>query len=167
MPEAWPRGELLGSTAGLRGHKGTYYEGGIRVPFIIQWPSAIPQAITCEQAVTTLDLFPTLCAVAGAKTNQQMYVDGHDITPTFSPENPALAERTLLWMSDQAGAVRQGDWKLVYDADDGEQLFNLGKDPAESQDRWQQEPEIARRLKAALSQLQAEVPPPITPRKSR
>lgn len=167
MPEAWPRGELLGSTAGLRGHKGTYYEGGIRVPFIIQWPSTIPQAITCEQAVTTLDLLPTLCAVAGAKPDQQMYVDGHDITPTFSPENPALAERTLLWMSDQAGAVRQGDWKLVYDADDGEQLFNLGKDPAESQDRWQQEPEIARRLKATLGQLQAEVPPPITPRKSR
>ncbi len=50
---------------------------------------------------------------------------------------------------------------------DGKQLFDLKKDPAESQDRWQQEPEIARRLKASLSQLQAEVPPPITPRKSR
>jgi arylsulfatase A-like enzyme len=70
-------------------------------------------------------------------------------------------------MSDQAGAVRQGDWKLVYDVDDGEQLFHLGKDPAESQDRWQQEPELARRLKASLSQLKEEVPPPITPRKSR
>ena len=50
---------------------------------------------------------------------------------------------------------------------DGKQPFDLNKDPAESQDRWQQEPEIASRLKAALSQLQAEVPPPITPRKSR
>jgi arylsulfatase A-like enzyme len=151
----------------LRGHKGTYYEGGIRVPFIIQWPSAIPKAITCEQAVTTLDLLPTLCAVAGAKPDQQMYMDGHDITSTFLPGNTSLPERTLLWMSDKAGAVRQGDWKFVYNADDGEQLFHLGEDPSESQDRWQHEPELARRLKASLSQLQAEVPPPITPRKSR
>ena len=72
MCVAWPRGELLGSTAGLRGHKGTYYEGGIRVTFIIQWPSTFPQAITCKEAVTTLVLFPTLSAVVGAKTNQQM-----------------------------------------------------------------------------------------------
>jgi arylsulfatase A-like enzyme len=96
-----------------------------------------------------------------------MYMDGHDITSTFLPGNTSLPERTLLWMSDKAGAVRQGDWKLVYDADDGEQLFHLGEDPSESQDRWQHEPELARRLKASLSQLQAEVPPPITPRKSR
>ncbi len=96
-----------------------------------------------------------------------MYVADHDMTPTFLPGKTALPERTRLWMSDQAGAVRQGDWKLVYDADDGEQLFHLGKDPSESQDRWQQEPELARQLKATLGQLQAEVPPPITPRKSR
>ena len=167
MPKTWPRGELLGSTAGLRGHKGTYYEGGIRVPFIIQWPSVIQKAITCEQVVTTLDLFPTLCTIAGAKTNQQMYVDGHDITSTFMMENTALEERILFWISDQAGAVRQGDWKLVYDKNDGEQLFNLGKDPYESQDLWQQEPKIAHQMSTALQRLQAELPPPVTPRKSR
>jgi hypothetical protein len=49
---------------------------------------------------------------------------------------------------------------------DGKQLFDLKKDPAESQDRWQQEPEIAHQMNLALQQLQAKVPPPITPRKS-
>ena len=91
---------------------------------------------------------------------------GGSLVPT--PNINSLTEPGIRFTQGYSvSAVRQGDWKLVYDADDGEQLFHLGKDPTESQDRWQQEPELARQLKAALGQLQAEVPPPITPRKSR
>ena len=167
MPPSWPRGELLGSTAGLRGNKGTFYEGGIRVPFILNWPAAIKGPIINSTPITTLDLYPTLCALADTQTRPQTQLDGFDLSPLILGEAVDWAPRKLLWFSGDSGAVRNGDWKLCFSPKDGTLLFNLDKDPYEAKDRSAEAPEIAVQLATYIEAWREQIPPPVTPRKPR
>jgi arylsulfatase A-like enzyme len=156
----WPR-HLLGSTGGLRGNKGTLYEGGIRVPFIMSWPGRLEAGAVFEHPVISLDLFPTLAALAGAKELPNPHVDGIDLMPILrgraEPE-----KRTLFWASYTEKVIREGDWKLLQ-SKAGMELFNLRIDPMEGDNLAERQPERV----DALSQRHAEwleVMPPRQPK---
>ena len=164
MPEHWPRGEMLGSTAGLRGYKGTFYEGGLRVPFIFSWPHKIDTAITSNYPVTTLDITPTLSTLAGASLDHQRAVDGLDLSLLFSKMPEFMEPRTLLWFAGTSGAVRAGDWKLVHNRKGEHELFNLRTDPMEQEDLSTSNSDKFEQMSNFYSDWAQQVPPPVTPR---
>jgi uncharacterized sulfatase len=100
-----------GSTGGLKGRKATAWEGGIRVPFIVRYPASFPRGTEVSVPIWSLDIFPTLAALAGLALPQGVVYDGEDITgllagratahaPVFSAHNETLV------------TVRDGEWKL-------------------------------------------------------
>ena len=77
-PQGGGRG--MGSAGDFRGRKATLFEGGIRVPGIIEWPSKITQPRITEVAASTMDIYPTVLALAGAKAEEQPILDGEDLS---------------------------------------------------------------------------------------
>ena len=126
----------------LRGGKHTDYEGGIRVPFLICWPSQIKPG-EWQSPVTSLDILPTALAAAGASAVDGKNFDGINLLPLLKGEATPPASRDFFWCSgsDEGWwAVRSGDWKLVGEKDKLG-LFDLSKDVAEATDLAKQMPE--------------------------
>ncbi len=170
--------------APLKGYKGTYYEGGIRVPFFAHWPGVIAPGKTAEP-ITGVDLFPTLCAFAEAALPDQT-VDGISLVPLLKGEIETLGERPLFWhfpaylqsyrgvhdeqrdplfRSRPVGVIRVGDWKLhEYFEDNALELYHLREDIGESTNLAKAHPEKAQalhtQLKAWRGAVQAPVPKP-------
>lgn len=126
------------SNSQLRGHKGTIYEGGIRVPALISWKGKIQPSV-CSQTVTLLDYFPTFLDLAGIKNSYTDLLDGNSILPLI--QNPQTKSRTLFWhiasnyKHPACSMVRQGDWKLIQFLKSGKiELYNLKQDPREERD---------------------------------
>ncbi len=140
----------------FRAGKGHLYEGGIRVPLLVRLPGVIKPGITISTPVSSIDLVPTFCELAGIRVRD---VDGVSLVPLFRTRS--LAERPLFWhyphYSNQGGepasAVRSGPWKLIefYDSPRRE-LYHLGNDPGETINLVEREPAVARRLTARLHQ---------------
>ena len=103
---------LGGCTNGpLNGGKRYFWEGGIRVPMIANWPGKIPEGLVYEQAVISMDLNATILAAAGIDPTP-LDLDGVDLRPFLSrPDGPAPHQR-LFWRAGPNYAVRDGDWKL-------------------------------------------------------
>ena len=127
----------------LRGGKEDMYEGGIRVPACAVWPEHIFPGSVTEQIALLMDLFPTICDVAGVKINHP--IEGKSFLPTLLGQHQELNDRLLYWVRREGGtgdhspmlglgyhAVRQGDMKLLHNRPlDPLQLFNLIDDPKE------------------------------------
>ena len=129
----------------LRGSKSDAWEGGIRVPFAAQWPGQLPKGMVYDKPVLSLDIFATIAALAGAPTNSARPLDGVNLLPYLTGNNPgAPHEAVYLRKFDQgAFAVRRGDYKLVIPrADANPQLFNLAADLGETKDLAATNPEI-------------------------
>jgi arylsulfatase A-like enzyme len=130
----WWEVNAHGSSGGYRGRKHFLYEGGIRVPAIIRYPSVVEAGSVSDAAVIGMDWFVTLAKMGGGEIPQDRDIDGIDIAPTFDGEE--LQERSLFWAlhaaSDLEFAVRSGSWKLMLD-ENGEprELYNLAEDPLE------------------------------------
>ena len=156
-------GQIVSTNAPLRSEKGTLYEGGIRVPLIVHWPSVTPAGAVCNQPTATWDLLPTFCKIAGVKTPNQP-LDGVDLTSTFRRPNDPLARQSLFFHyphyhhSRPAGAIRQGDWKLVEWFEDGSvELYNLADDIGESKNLAVQMPDQARKMQVDLASWRADI----------
>ena len=145
------------STAGLRGRKGSVYEGGLRVPGIAWWPGRIAPGRVIDAPAWTVDFRATFGTLAGAPTRQ---TDGVDLVPLLI-ENHAPQRAFLYWPFPGYGgqeAVREGDWKLVRTGTrqrkrasaDGEgwMLFDLARDPQETTDVAAEHPDVVERLAA-------------------
>src|SRR5262249_54498807 len=109
----------------LRGEKTQLYEGGIRVPFAVQWKGVLPEGVTYDYPVISLDLFATAAAVAGAPLPKRVY-DGVNLLPYLTGENPDAPHHLLFWRQGggQQYAVRDLRYKLVFQ-DGGLHLFDL------------------------------------------
>ncbi len=141
----------------LRGSKYTLYEGGIRVPMIVSWPGRFAEGAVCDNMLSAMDLYPTICSAAGAEIPG--HVEGVDLAPLLSGERPALAHDTLIWDTGQEVAVRQGKWKMrvassnryaryeMVELEEGEFLHDLEADPGEKTNLAEEHPEILERLK--------------------
>lgn len=128
-----PTRELTSSNAPLRGEKGQLYEGGIRVPFLMQLPGKIEAGLVYDKPVISLDLFTTALALAGVTAGKSL--DGVDLLPYLNRENAGVPHDNLFWRVGNAAALRSGDWKLVRSPVKGAagpwELYDLGKDPGE------------------------------------
>lgn len=100
----------VGSNGTLRGGKGSVWEGGHRVPAIIQWTGHIKPGWISQEVILTMDIFPTVLELAGNVKNTE--VDGVSIAKHLLYKKP-LVSRTLFWQAADRYAVRKGKWKLV------------------------------------------------------
>ncbi len=139
----------------LRAHKGTVYEGGIRVPFLATWPGHIPAGSVCDLPVTSLDVFSTACALAGTKPETAHPLDSMDMLPVLEGKSKTATHRTLYWHYESLAAVADGDLKLVLTKNAGPQLFDLAADMSEKNDLSAERPEDVKRLGALLKDWQS------------
>lgn len=107
-------GNHNGNTAGLREGKGTSWEGGTRVPCIMSWPKLIPKGFVNNKLASTMDIFPTLAAITGAKLPEHK-IDGVNILPLLKNEDASPRKSLYYYYNkNDLEAVRQGHWKLVF-----------------------------------------------------
>jgi len=127
------------SNAPLREGKGHVYEGGIREPMIVRWPGVVAPGSTCGVPVSSVDFYPTILAMTGAAADPRQQLDGESLVPLLKQTGP-LQREAIFWhyphYSPQrgvpAGAVRQGDYKLLEFYEDGHlELYNLAEDVGE------------------------------------
>jgi arylsulfatase A-like enzyme len=138
----------------FRGQKRTLWEGGIRVPAIVSQPGTIPQGVTKDEPICTIDLLPTFLAAAGAAPDPSWHVDGINVLPYLSGKAP-LPPRTLFWEWRVEGtnqtAAMQGPLKLVASGTQRPELFNVVDDPAERRNVAALYPEKYKQLRDELN----------------
>lgn len=161
--------EFFNSTAGLRGWKGSVYEGGLRVPCIVRWPGKVKPGSLTEVPSYFPDWFPTLAEIAGASLLIEHEVDGIDLRGVLQGEDTVSREELMIW--EFAGyrgqlAIRDGRWKAVRrdvrtrDPKPWE-LYDIEKDPREQRDLAAQYGDVVQRLEAAL--VETRLPEPDFP----
>ncbi len=152
-------------TVGLRGSKLSLYEGGIRLPFIARWPGRVPAGRVDETSViAAVDMFPTLCAIAGATLPEAYTGDGLDFSKALCGD-PLTRTRPLFWeygRNDKSFkfpaaphrspnvAMLDGRWKLLVNTNGtGVELYDLVADPKEEKNLAGEQPDTAAKMKAA------------------
>lgn len=163
--------------APLKGYKGTYYEGGIRVPFFVNWPGVVRPGSKSAVPVIGVDLFPTFCEMLGAPLPEGQELDGVSLVPLLEGKDEVSADRSLFWhfpaylqsyggrnFSEQrdplfrsrpCSVIRKGNWKLIQFFEKGDfELYNLASDEGESKNLYEERPEIAEGLQVALKEWQ-------------
>lgn len=141
-----------GSNAPLRGSKIQCWEGGIRVPFFVQWKSRLPEGRVVDDPVCTLDLLPTLLAVCGITAPAGQKMDGLDLLPWLDGKAELPKREPLCWkMYGNNFAIRDGDMKFVHVGDESG-LFNVRTDPGEKNDASVKRPILTRQLEAKWKQ---------------
>lgn len=167
-------GSHAGSTGPLREGKGTSWEGGVRVPCIMQWPGHIPSGSVCPKMASTIDLLPTFAEITGAPLPENK-IDGISLLPLIQGKKEANPRDHFFYYythkdGHQLQCVRQGRWKLHFphfyrsyqgvekgkgghpgpyaQGKTGVELYDLEKDIGETNDVAAQFPEIVKRLKA-------------------
>jgi len=136
----------------LAGEKGMLTDGGIKVPYIIQWPDKIQRGIVLEQPVISLDATYTALKAAGATTTMLDQIDGVDLIPALTDSPLYLDDRPLFWRFSNQSAVRTGNWKYLKVGTTYEYLFNMSSPEHSTYNLLSQEPEIAKKLKEELRQ---------------
>jgi arylsulfatase A-like enzyme len=143
----------------FRAGKGSAYEGGVRVPFLALWPGVTRPGSTCDVAVMTIDLFPTLAQACGLSAPRSHVVDGESLVGLLKKSEP-LKRDALYWHyphyhpggATPYSAVRAGDWRLVEFFEDGRaELYDLKADIAETKDLAREKPEKVKELRAQLA----------------
>ncbi|MDD5520643.1 MAG: sulfatase-like hydrolase/transferase [Kiritimatiellae bacterium] len=141
-----------------RSGKGHMYEGGLRVAGAARWPDRIQPGSVTGRITLTMDIFPTVCDVAGIKSPAD--IDGVSFLPAFKGQNESTSEREYYFVRREGGvmyggktieALRQGDWKLLQDSPFAPlELYNLRNDPKEVTDLGKKEMKVLRAMNAAL-----------------
>lgn len=173
-----------GSSGPLRSFKGTLWEGGIRVPGIVQWPGVTQPGMVSDEPVSGVDLLPTLCALTGIEPPTDRILDGSNILPVFRGE-AIQRPKPLYWQYNYRRdwpqvAIRDGDWKLLaslapHDQEnlvgitsqqmqqlksatlDEFQLYNLRQDIGETTDLSRTHPEQLEKLVARMRWMFEEI----------
>jgi arylsulfatase A-like enzyme len=133
----------------LRGYKAQVYEGGIRIPFLVQWPGHLPAGVTFEQPVSSLDVLPTALAAAGCGPLQGRALEGVDLAPHLTGATTAPPHDSLFWRMGNKRAARRGNLKLVDNGTGSFELYDLAEDIGEQHDLAADRPEVVAELVAA------------------
>ncbi len=170
-------------TGGLRGVKGANWEGGIRVPGIFSWPGKIPTGKTLNTPAGLVDILPTLCAVLGRETPQDRHIDGSNIAPLLMGKAAGFKRhQPLFWHLQKSRpivAMRDGNYSLVADPDyelstnnmfdeawipkiksggyKNFQLFDLSKDPNQTDNIASKNPGLVKKMKKELLKINASI----------
>jgi arylsulfatase A-like enzyme len=157
------------STGNLRGSKGTLWEGGVRVPGIVEWPARIPKPFASAMPCSTLDIYPTVLAATGVTAfNQIQPLDGINLLPLFDQRMTERGKAIGFWADARRPAAHATwlDWpyKLHTNAVEGRNkrgrkgdkalaavlLYDVSKDPKETTDLAAQQPERVAKMTTAL-----------------
>lgn len=170
-----------GSPGLLRGRKGTTFEGGVRVPFLLRWPGHVPMGKVSSEWMGHLCVLPTLAAWCGLSL-PTLPIDGFDASSTLLHGEPAPETATLYFAASghyDLNAIRAGAWKLRVAQNDGEiyindrasgqtgywlarpELYNLDRDPCEGYDVAKNYPQVLARLQTELSRQIKAFPPEV------
>jgi arylsulfatase A-like enzyme len=148
-------GEGGGSAGPFTGRKQGVGEAGIRVPAIVSRPGRVAARVV-DEPVSTVDLFPTLLAMAGGTAPTDRTLDGQDVGPLLRGTVDRLPERGLVfWLYASPAAVREGKWKYVRQPAG---LFDLLADPGEGTNLSAQNPDVVARLEAYAQSAEQSLP---------
>lgn len=173
----------------LRGSKGMFYEGGIRVPLFVRYPGVTKAGSTFEEPVVLLDFFPTLTDIGQGKLPDSQPVDGVSLLPVLRDPKASLGRDAIYfhfpaylqgysggegdeahnppWRATPCSAIRMGDWKLIQYFETGDvELFNLAKDPGEQNDLSKKEAAKATEMTALLKAWQKQTNAPVPTEKN-
>lgn len=152
-----------GNNGVLKGHKAGVYEGGSRVPAILNYPNLITNGIENHQTILTMDVLPTLLDFIGKKPSTPN-LDGISIKDHII-SNIVLPKRDVFFAFGNKSFIRSEDWKLVRikgKYEDKIELYDLSNDLQESNDRSAEHPELLHKLNAKLSVWEKEVKAGVT-----
>jgi arylsulfatase A-like enzyme len=173
-------GNHAGSSGGLREGKTTCWEGGQRVPFIIQWPEKVPAGTICNKLGCAIDLLPTLAGITDAALSDNK-IDGIDISSLFMGDFESEPRETILYYlgKNNLNAVRKGNWKLVlphtyrsYNTEPGNdghggkrittvvekpELYNMMRDPGEQYNVIEYHPEKVSEIMTVVEKAREEL----------
>ena len=153
------KGPLPANNQPYRGGKGDLYEGGTRVPSIINWPGRIKPGTIVDRMMHVVDYYPTLAGLAGANLGKTKPLDGLNMWPTISDGKPSPRDEVVYNVEMFRGAVRKGDWKLVWRTilPSKIELFNLAKDPSKKTNLAGENPEKVVELQTRINGLAGEM----------
>ncbi|MHC4509167.1 MAG: sulfatase-like hydrolase/transferase [Planctomycetota bacterium] len=162
--------QIVSTNAPLRDEKGTLYEGGIREPLIVRWPGVVKPGTDCSVPVTSVDFYPTFLEIVGGKGSPNQPLDGESILPLLK-QGGTLDRDAIYWHyphyhhSRPAGAIREGDYKLIEFYEDGRlELYDLASDIGEKKDLATEMPQKAAQLQQKLARwrrsVKAKMPTP-------
>lgn len=164
--QVMPRYDFVtkGYNAGMRGVKGSYYDGGHRVPFFIRWPKGglsggVDRAALC----CDVDLLPTFVELCGLKHTPNKKLDGHSVASVLKGETAEPVDHPHFLQYRQAtcipekwhAGVMTSEWRLVW----GSELYHIKTDPEQRNDVASEHPEIVAQLREAYETWWAEVEP--------
>ncbi len=164
------------STGSLRGSKGTLWDGGLRVPGIVEWPARIAKPFVSEAPCSTLDIYPTILEATGAVAQNQIQpLDGISLLPLFDRQTESRSKPIPFWSNvrshDSHAALLDWPFKLHVKPVTGRKakgkntgaalptvlLYDVSKDPKETTDLAAQEPGRVERMTAVLDTWKASV----------
>lgn len=160
----------------FRGHKGSVYEGGTRVPAVAWWPGRIKPGTRADDLSITVDVMPTILSVAGIAPPQDRPLDGIDLSPVLFKQDP-LPSRPLFWANlnnngSRSEALRDGSWKLVVQhpkakpgtfENESIELFNLAEDESEEHNIATEQPERASAMLLRIKEWYADTQKTVSP----
>ena len=147
-----------GNTGKWRGHKGTFFEGGLRVPAVISFPPSIPKGKVRDQAITAADFYPTILDLCNVPLPERK-LDGASLLPIIESPKTPTHHKVMHWQWHKSWAVREGDWKLI---STGNNLFlgNLADEQPEEKDYVKEKEEVVDRLKSLHDEWAKDVSTP-------
>ena len=148
-----------------RGWKLTFFEGGLRVPYVAKWPGHIAPGTQYKQPVSNIDILPTVVAAAGAKLPTDRVIDGVNLLPFLGKAPSGVqADRPLFWRAGSYRAMQQSGWKLIASEHPKKNwLFNLREDPTERNNLADKQTARLTEMTAQLVAHHAPMPPPLWP----
>jgi len=162
----YPKGHFYGASGGGStgkwiGQKGSFLEGGVRVPAIISYPAKLPKGEVRGQIITAMDWFPTVLDLCGVQQpSNSPKLDGHSVLPLIRSAKAKSKYKILHFAWGKKWAVREGDWKLIgSNGNTKVSLRNLVDAKPEAKDYAKAKPEIVQRLRTLHSDWVKEVSP--------
>jgi arylsulfatase A-like enzyme len=145
-----------------RDGKASLFEGGTRVCALANWPGHI-KAGTVDGMVHAVDMYPTLAKLAGAPTTKCKPLDGMDVWETISENKPSPRTELIYNIEPFRGAVRQGDWKLIWRTvlPSNVELYNIAEDPYEKNNLAAAHPDKVAAMQQRLEVLAKEAAKPL------
>jgi arylsulfatase A-like enzyme len=169
------QGGDITDNAPLRSGKGSLYEGGTRVPFIVRWPGVVKPGATCDTPTIHVDVFPTFLELTGAKAPENQVLDGTSLVPLFRDVSANLKRDAIYqhfpgylgsggntWRTLPVALVQSGEWKLMEFMEDKRvELYNLKDDIGEKKNLATEDPGKAKAMLDKLHTWQAAIKAPM------
>ena len=147
-----------------RGWKISFFEGGIRVPFIVSWPDEISPGQRSNNAIHHFDIFSTIASAAKTKSSNDNELDGVNLLPYIKKQTSSQPHKTLFWRSGNHQSVLHENWKYIISKKENMRwLFDTSIDPLEKNNLIESHPKEARLIEGLLAKFNSEQKEPLFP----